>query len=77
MARAEYVWIVRDALGDLLAAFTVKHELVGWIKRRTAGWEHVQLAESWTVDRLRDGGHAIAPVRVGTAAELLAEGSDR
>lgn len=71
MARAEYVWIVRDALGDLLAAFTVKHELVGWLKRRTAGW--TGLAESWTVDRLRDGGHAIAPVRVGTAADLIAE----
>jgi len=76
VARAEYVWVVRDATGDLLAAFTVKHELVAWLKRRTAGWTHTQLAESWTVDRLRDGGHAIAPVRIGTAADLLTGGVD-
>lgn len=73
MARAEYIWLVRDPDGDPIAAFTVKHELVGWLKRRTAGWEHTDLASSWEITRLRDGGHAIAPVRVGTAAELLAE----
>lgn len=72
MARADYVWIVRDSLGDLLAAFTVKHELVTWLRRRTTGWEHTQLRESWTIDRMRDGGLG-EPVRVGTAADLLAE----
>lgn len=71
MARAEYIWVVRDGVGDLIAAFTVKHELVGWLKRRTTGW--VGLAESWEITRLRDGGNVIAPMRVGTAAELIEE----
>jgi hypothetical protein len=71
MARADYVWVVTDATHAPIAAFTVKHELIGWLKRRTVGW--TDLAESWEITRLRDGGNAVAPVRIGTAAELLAE----
>lgn len=36
MARADYIWIVQSVGGDVVAAFTVKHELASWLDRRNA-----------------------------------------
>lgn len=50
MARSQYIYVVEEQhnSGDrLVAAFTVKHELVTWLKMNT-GW-------NYTVTRLRDG----------------------
>jgi hypothetical protein len=47
MARSNYVYIVRDGItGDLVAAFTVKHELRSWLD----GWGSLV-----AVSRLHDG----------------------
>ncbi|MBF6358105.1 hypothetical protein IU449_26780 [Nocardia higoensis] len=50
MARSEYVYIVTAVEGgcaDILAAFTVKHELVSWLRANPAS-DH-------RVTRVRDG----------------------
>ena len=55
MARSSYIYLVKtvcdyDAPGVPLAAFTVKHELITWLKRKT-GAELADM-ELW---RLHDG----------------------
>lgn len=47
MARSQYIYMVVDQSGGpVLAVFTVKHELITWLDRRTTGaaedevWRH-------------------------------------
>jgi hypothetical protein len=48
MARASYIYLVTDDLTDLpLSAFTVKYEMIGWLKRHKHG--------PVTVRRIPDG----------------------
>ncbi len=47
MARANYIYIVKDSVGGVLGAFTVKYELIRWIK-------HINY-NGLTIIRLRDG----------------------
>ena len=53
MARSNYVYVVLENAyegDDVIAGFTVKHELISWLRRHpevTCG--------SWQVIRLRDG----------------------
>jgi hypothetical protein len=53
MSRASYIWIVTNAQGGILAAFTVKHELVSWLRSEPGKirW--------WNVERVRDGNPAL------------------
>jgi hypothetical protein len=37
MARARYVWVVQNIDGVLVAAFTVRYELVNWLSSRRQG----------------------------------------
>jgi hypothetical protein len=52
MARAETIWIVRNDL-QLLAGFTVKHELETWLSKRDD-------RDKLLVFRLPDGGYGTA-----------------
>jgi len=52
MARAETIWIVKGDI-QLLAAFTVKHELETWLSKRDD-------LDRLTVFRLPDGGYGTA-----------------
>lgn len=72
MARAEYIWTVQIG-GQTSRCFTVKHELISWLRR---GFPSEALRELDVV-RFRDGAGRDEPVALGTAADLLAEGSDR
>ena len=56
MARADYIWVVTTGPewsppGKVVSAFTVKHELVHWLKGRAENGPQV------SVTRVRDGGH--------------------
>lgn len=46
MARATYIWIVQNGEGDIVAAFTVKHELGSWLDAN---------GSDYLVLRIRDG----------------------
>lgn len=46
MARSTYVYVVTDATGTPVAAFTVKHELATWLDRNP---------RTWWITRVRDG----------------------
>jgi len=50
MARAEALWVVSGNHGELLAAFTVKHELRTWLARQPED-------RPLRVQRIVDGGH--------------------
>jgi hypothetical protein len=47
MARANYIYIVKGSVSGVLGAFTVKYELIRWIKRINYN--------GLTIVRLRDG----------------------
>jgi len=49
MSRSAYIWVVADATPVPVAAFTVKHELAGWLERRQEGRSGLRIT------RLRDG----------------------
>lgn len=49
MARSTYVWVAQDSAGVVLAACTVKRELVAWLRRPGV------LEDVATVVRIRDG----------------------
>jgi hypothetical protein len=36
MARSNYIYVVQDVTGNVVAAFTVKAELASWLDRRNA-----------------------------------------
>jgi len=46
MARSTYIWFVQDGQGDVVAAFTVKHELTKWLEAN---------GTNFLVSRIRDG----------------------
>lgn len=46
MARSLYVWFVQNTEGDVVAAFTVKHELGSWLDKNGV---------NFLVSRIRDG----------------------
>ncbi len=48
MSRADYIWLVYDRNEQVVAAFTVKHEMLRWIYR------HPNPQELATVMRVRD-----------------------
>lgn len=56
MSRASYVYVIEDGHGAI-AAFTVKHELVAYLRGRH-GWEF----GDWKVVRLRDAQPSYTPV---------------
>jgi hypothetical protein len=49
MARASYIYILRDPWNEVDAAFTVKHELEAYVKNGYA-------PERYSILRVRDGG---------------------
>jgi hypothetical protein len=64
MARAHTVWIVIKNKTPV-CAFTVKHELISWLKENRKGWN------LWEVWKLPDGGHPIfAPTRLEFKEDL-------
>ncbi len=58
MARSAYIYVAVDGTGHLLAAFTVKHELLS----RLARPEHEHERDGWAVLRVRDGAWPGEPV---------------
>lgn len=52
MARSGAVYFVWDSCSWPLAGFTVKHELVSWLKRRKDTYDDLVEMEVW---RVRDG----------------------
>lgn len=46
MARSSYVWVVQSPSGEVVNAFTVKHELASWLEGRES---------QYLVTRVRDG----------------------
>ena len=67
MARGEYVWLIQPQTGRAIAAFTVKHELLDWIRLRQAGPDPLDDdAEVW---RLREG-RPDGAVLLGTVSSL-------
>lgn len=54
MARSGCVYFVWDSCAWPLAGFTVKHELVAWLKRRKDTYDDLVEMEVW---RVRDGNH--------------------
>lgn len=53
MSRASSIWLVKEPSGEVVAAFSVRHELVSWLKRieRDEGI----LAVSWQIEQRKDG----------------------
>ncbi|MET0415791.1 MAG: hypothetical protein ABW022_07200 [Actinoplanes sp.] len=51
MARATFIWLVQDTQGDVIAAFTVKHELSKWLEAHGI---------NFLVSRIKDGLHSRA-----------------
>jgi hypothetical protein len=54
MARAKYIWVVRDnGSRSITGVWTVKHEMVTWLKRCSLSSNLIAL--DWEVIRFRDG----------------------
>jgi len=68
MPRASYVYVVR-LTGTLVAAFTVKHELVTWLRVRLAEAPHLE--DLYRVTRLRDGQGPETALSMGTARRVI------
>jgi hypothetical protein len=66
MARSSTIWVVLDHADALLAAFTVKREMVMWCKRQPPAL--VRFATVW---RLGDGVVQGPPKYIGGAEGLL------
>jgi hypothetical protein len=70
MPRAAYIYVVRQyPLKSLVAAFTVKHELVTWLRRRLV--EAPLLVDLYLVTRLRDGQGPETALHMGTARQVI------
>jgi hypothetical protein len=54
MARSDYIYILQNNDGTIMAARTVKHELVGWIKHK-CGWSRSLLEKNCHFIRFSDG----------------------
>lgn len=63
MSRADYIWLVQTEDGHVLAAFTVKYEMVTYLER-------LGVVADLTVVRLRDG-QPFKPQKSYQAKELL------
>lgn len=59
MARSQYVWLVYGGTaGKVIAVFTVKHELSGWLDRRYGPADHRDMRTAPIgVCRFRDSHH--------------------
>jgi hypothetical protein len=68
MPRASYIYVLRLD-NYLVAAFTVKHELVTWLCRRVAEAPH--MADLYRVTRLRDGQGPEMALYMGTAKQVI------
>jgi hypothetical protein len=69
MARSEYVYVVQaDRSKNVIACFTVKHELVSWARRELANAEAPRRV--LMVTRYRDGKSA-GFVRMGTVQDVI------
>jgi len=68
MPRASYIYVVRLS-GGLVAAFTVKHELMTFLRHRTEMAPH--LTEHYRVHRVRDGQAALPALFMGTARQVI------
>lgn len=74
MARADYVWIVQHPTTQIvIAAFTVKHELVAWLAQRLGTDGLLPQSPVW---RVRDGWRTGQQVLLGTAAQVLIEAGE-
>lgn len=74
MARSTYVYVVEKDWDDgheVVAAFTVKHELVRWLKRNTMQVGYKTFWE-FRVKRVRDGVSSENTITDMSVAELLA-----
>jgi hypothetical protein len=70
MARSTYIYVLWYE-DDFVAAFTVKHELVTWLKSVQRQPESI---EEYRVERVRDGVPTIpASTDMGTAEHFLAD----
>lgn len=62
MSRATSIWIILDGLRVVRAAFTVKHEMITWLKEQE---QSVDISD-WTANRFPDnprtGSHLHASV---------------
>lgn len=63
MARSTYVYVARTADGAVVAAFTVKHELIRWIGNNPDACDNVL--------RLRDGGYGEPEVMIQFGPKLI------
>lgn len=56
MSRSVYIWYVQNSDGNVIAAFTVKHELATWLDRRYGPAEFRNAAACPVLlYRIRDG----------------------
>ena len=55
MARSDYIYVLQNLDGTIMAARTVKRELIGFIHHR-CGWSRSLLEKYCQVLRLPDGG---------------------
>lgn len=72
MSRSTYVYViekVEDDYSEIKAGFTVKHELVTWLRRR--GEREGNDLHTLYVTRVRDGGDDSGTPDVTSAIELL------
>jgi hypothetical protein len=72
VARAEYIWTIQIH-GQTTHCFTVKHELISWLRRSFPAGALREL----DVVRFRDGGSVAEAKALGTAGALLAEETNR
>jgi hypothetical protein len=69
MARSSSIWLVYDPSGKVAAAFTVKHEMLSWIRSQP------DPITTWTVHRMPDNPskqHHRMPDPIDLAAMLVA-----
>lgn len=48
MARSTSIWVVHNSFGQIVATFTVKHEMVSWLNMLSS-------TDGWIAVRWRDG----------------------
>lgn len=64
MARSQYIYVVRDDYERALATFTVKHEMITWLRSQP-------FDPTLSVWRYSDGVYRDAPVCMGTVLAVL------
>ena len=57
MARSEYIWILFQD-GDAIEAFTVKHEMVSFVKKLNQEKQNDDFFYDYRVFRFKDGGRS-------------------